>query len=54
MSNRPVSGSGEAANVGKSTVFNTLTGLRQHTNWTGKTVALLAGTVTTTGQAPVR
>lgn len=26
-------------NVGKSTVFNTLTGLRQHTgNWTGKTV----------------
>ncbi len=27
-------------NVGKSTVFNSLTGLRQHTgNWTGKTVA---------------
>ena len=27
-------------NVGKSTVFNTLTGLKQHTgNWTGKTVA---------------
>ena len=27
-------------NVGKSTVFNNLTGLRQHTgNWTGKTVA---------------
>ena len=26
-------------NVGKSTVFNVLTGLRQHTgNWTGKTV----------------
>ena len=26
-------------NVGKSTVFNALTGLRQHTgNWTGKTV----------------
>ncbi|HHY75778.1 MAG TPA: ferrous iron transport protein B [Firmicutes bacterium] len=33
-------------NVGKSTVFNALTGLRQHTgNWTGKTVALLEGTV---------
>jgi ferrous iron transport protein B len=32
-------------NVGKSTVFNALTGLRQHTgNWTGKTVALLEGT----------
>lgn len=31
-------------NVGKSTVFNTLTGLRQHTgNWTGKTVALAQG-----------
>ena len=27
-------------NVGKSTVFNALTGLRQHTgNWPGKTVA---------------
>ena len=32
-------------NVGKSTVFNALTGLRQHTgNWTGKTVALACGT----------
>ena len=31
-------------NVGKSTVFNTLTGLHQHTgNWTGKTVALAQG-----------
>ena len=31
-------------NVGKSTVFNALTGLRQHTgNWTGKTVALATG-----------
>ena len=30
-------------NVGKSTVFNTLTGLRQHTgNWPGKTVSALA------------
>lgn len=31
-------------NVGKSTVFNALTGLHQHTgNWTGKTVAVAAG-----------
>ena len=31
-------------NVGKSTVFNALTGLRQHTgNWPGKTVALAEG-----------
>lgn len=31
-------------NVGKSTVFNTLTGMHQHTgNWTGKTVALARG-----------
>lgn len=32
-------------NVGKSTVFNALTGMKQHTgNWTGKTVALAKGT----------
>ncbi|MCX7885864.1 MAG: ferrous iron transport protein B [Verrucomicrobiae bacterium] len=32
-------------NVGKSTVFNALTGLRQHTgNWPGKTVARAEGT----------
>ncbi len=32
-------------NVGKSTLFNHLTGLRQHTgNWPGKTVALARGT----------
>lgn len=32
-------------NVGKSTIFNELTGLRQHTgNWPGKTVALAQGT----------
>lgn len=32
-------------NVGKSTLFNGLTGLRQHTgNWTGKTVGLAFGT----------
>lgn len=31
-------------NTGKSTIFNALTGLRQHTgNWTGKTVALTEG-----------
>ena len=31
-------------NVGKSTLFNALTGLRQHTgNWTGKTVGLAEG-----------
>lgn len=34
-------------NVGKSTVFNALTGLRQHTgNWPGKTVDNAQGTVT--------
>lgn len=32
-------------NTGKSTVFNALTGMNQHTgNWTGKTVALARGT----------
>ncbi|MBQ6535424.1 MAG: 50S ribosome-binding GTPase, partial [Firmicutes bacterium] len=31
-------------NVGKSTVFNALTGLRQHTgNWSGKTVRCAEG-----------
>ena len=31
-------------NVGKSTVFNRLTGLHQHTgNWTGKTVSSARG-----------
>ena len=34
-------------NVGKSTVFNALTGMRQHTgNWPGKTVELATGTYT--------
>lgn len=34
-------------NVGKSTLFNTLTGLRQHTgNWPGKTVAVAQGEYT--------
>ena len=37
-------------NVGKSTVFNALTGLRQHTgNWTGKTVDPAAGRWTLDG-----
>jgi Fe2+ transport system protein B len=34
-------------NTGKSTLFNTLTGLKQHTgNWTGKTVSLAEGNYT--------
>lgn len=34
-------------NVGKSTVFNALTGMRQHTgNWPGKTVSLASGNYT--------
>lgn len=37
-------------NTGKSTLFNFLTGLRQHTgNWPGKTVARAEGTVTHRG-----
>ena len=39
-------------NVGKSTVFNTLTGMRQHTgNWPGKTVAVAEGSYTWQGAA---
>ena len=38
-------------NVGKSTLFNGLTGMRQHTgNWPGKTVQLSAGTVRFAGE----
>ena len=38
-------------NVGKSSLFNTLTGLRQHTgNWAGKTVALAQGYAVCRGQ----
>ena len=33
-------------NVGKSTVFNNLTGMNQHTgNWPGKTVAVAEGSL---------
>lgn len=39
-------------NVGKSTLFNALTGLRQHTgNWPGKTVAAARGGFTYGGEA---
>ncbi len=38
-------------NVGKSTVFNALTGMKQHTgNWTGKTVATARGSFTANGR----
>ena len=39
-------------NVGKSTIFNALTGLHQHTgNWPGKTVALAEGSFRAEGRA---
>ena len=39
-------------NVGKSTIFNALTGRKQHTgNWPGKTVATAAGTCSIDGAA---
>lgn len=39
-------------NVGKSTIFNRLTGLKQHTgNWPGKTVELVSGTYTQRGRS---
>ena len=38
-------------NVGKSSLFNALTGLHQHTgNWPGKTVATAAGTCSIDGR----
>ena len=41
-------------NVGKSTVFNNLTGMKQHTgNWTGKTVSCAAGQRITDGHTYV-
>jgi ferrous iron transport protein B len=42
-------------NVGKSTIFNSLTGLRQHTgNWPGKTVEVATGLARLSGGTPVR
>lgn len=41
-------------NVGKSTIFNALTGLRQHTgNWPGKTVELAQGWLRAPRQEPI-
>ena len=48
----PVVGLCGNPNVGKSTLFNGATGLRQHTgNWTGKTVGLQSGTARVDGRA---
>ncbi len=48
----PVVGLMGNPNVGKSTLFNGATGLRQHTgNWTGKTVGLQSGTARVDGRA---
>ena len=41
-------------NVGKSTLFNRITGLRQHTgNWPGKTVEIAQGTAKADGSVRV-
>ena len=39
-------------NVGKSTVFNALTGMNQHTgNWSGKTVGIAVGRAVHEGES---